>query len=75
MMDLSGINDENLYKLIKLEAYNGYSWFTEISIYSPGLSFGELALHNDNPRAATIKTQNYCVLAMLHKDDYNRIIR
>jgi CRP-like cAMP-binding protein len=39
------------------------------------MSFGELALHSDKPRAATIQCKQDCAVAVLHKDDYNRIIK
>jgi CRP-like cAMP-binding protein len=34
-----------------------------------------LALHNDAPRAANVIAKEDCVLAVLHKDEYNRVIR
>ena len=40
-----------------------------------GEGFGDLALINDKPRAATIMTTEPCEFARIEKDDYNRILR
>ncbi|KAJ3124421.1 Guanine nucleotide exchange factor lte1 [Nowakowskiella sp. JEL0407] len=42
---------------------------------SKGEGFGELALVNDAPRAATILTTSECYLLRVEKADYNRILR
>ena len=74
-IDFHGVNDQNLDKLIKLEAYKGYNWFVEVNQFKAGMSFGELALVSDKPRAATIRAKEDCILAVMHKDDYNKMIR
>ena len=40
-----------------------------------GDSFGELALINHEPRAATIKCISSCYLAVLSKEDYAKVLR
>jgi CRP-like cAMP-binding protein len=40
-----------------------------------GAFFGELALMNDKPRAATIATAVGCVFATLDKADFKRIMQ
>lgn len=39
------------------------------------MSFGELALQSDNPRAATVTCMENCTFAILNKNDYKRIIK
>ena len=45
---------------------------TSLSI---GSAFGELALLNNQPRAATIRAHTDLTLAVLQKDDYDRILK
>eukprot|EP00002_Diphylleia_rotans_P025892 TRINITY_DN5140_c0_g1_i3.p1 TRINITY_DN5140_c0_g1~~TRINITY_DN5140_c0_g1_i3.p1 ORF type:complete len:811 (+),score=210.26 TRINITY_DN5140_c0_g1_i3:183-2615(+) len=40
-----------------------------------GLGFGELALLNDNPRAATIRTADVSEFLIVEKKDYQRILK
>lgn len=40
--------------VLALQKYQKYKWFQEIVRLNEGQSFGELALLNDRPRAATI---------------------
>lgn len=73
---------ENVLKLKKtdvekIEAYNkfiNFNWFNEVKILNSGKSFGELALMNDKPRAATIHTLSECYFAVLGRDDYQRFL-
>lgn len=37
--------------------------------------FGDLALVNDEPRAATILTCNHCQLVYIDRSDFNRIVK
>ena len=41
---------------------------------TPGMSFGELALIKDQPRAASILCNTDCHFAVLSKEDYMNII-
>ena len=40
-----------------------------------GDSFGEFALINDSPRSATVTALNKSELAILHRNDYEKIIK
>jgi CRP-like cAMP-binding protein len=55
---------ENFHKLSRLH------WFIEIKVIGPGSSFGEQALINDKPRAATITTLDECYFAVLGREFY-----
>ena len=57
------------------EKYQKYQWFIEITKLEEGKSFGELALINDRPRAATIMGLTDCHLATLDKQDYLRVFK
>nr|KAJ3422491.1 Cation transport regulator-like protein 2 [Polyrhizophydium stewartii] len=46
-----------------------------VATLNAGSGFGDLALVNDKPRAATILTAAYCELVSVEKADYNRIIK
>ena len=48
--------------------------FTACELYE-GESFGELALANSEPRAATIISIQPCEFLVIEKDDYNVILR
>lgn len=47
---------------------------TEVKISKAGDYFGELALIDNKPRAATIKTLEESYFAVLEKQYYNRIL-
>ena len=40
-----------------------------------GKSFGELALINDAPRAATIKCKTNCLFATIGRADYEKVLK
>lgn len=61
--------------LAKLEQYEKYEWFVEVTQLQEGQSFGELALLNDAPRAATIFCLSNCYFATLDKSEYLRVLR
>jgi CRP-like cAMP-binding protein len=46
-----------------------------VKVLTAGEGFGDLALINDKPRAATIMTREYTELVRIEKDDYNRTLR
>ena len=50
-MKLTG---EEKHNLEKIEEYQQMTWFLDVVKLCSGKSFGELALINDAPRAATI---------------------
>jgi CRP-like cAMP-binding protein len=47
---------------------------TKVHSYKSGSSFGELALRNDKPRAATIITTAECHFATLSRTDFNKCL-
>lgn len=50
-------------------------WLIDVKTMKSGDSFGELALLNNNPRAATIKCETECSFAVIHKVDYDNFIK
>ena len=61
---------EEKSKIKRLKMYNEYEWFVEISKLSYSSAFGELALINDAPRAATVRCVTDCYFAVLGRVDY-----
>jgi CRP-like cAMP-binding protein len=53
--------------LEEIEALEDLQWFIEVSKLKSGDTFGELALLNDKPRAATITCITDCHFAILGK--------
>lgn len=51
------------------------SHMVQAAMLGPGAAFGELALINNQPRAATIRANTALTLAVLQKDDYDRILK
>lgn len=60
--------------LDEIEAFEEYQWFVEVSKLKSGDCFGELALIDDKPRAATITCITDCQFATLGDVDYNRVL-
>ena len=58
-----------------LKEYETYEWFVEVAQLTEGQSFGELALLNNAPRAATIFCLSDCYFATLDKEDYVRVLK
>ena len=71
-MELSPEDKKNLDDLDK---YDNYQWFVEITKYTPGQSFGELALLEEKgTRNATIHCICNCYFATLSRHDYIRLL-
>jgi hypothetical protein len=70
-MKLTG---EDRYQLDQLENYDSMAWFLDVVKLCSGKSFGELALINDAPRAATIQCVTNCLFATLGRKDYQKIL-
>ena len=67
-------SQSEIENLEKIEDYSkNYEWFIKISRLLSGASFGELALINDQPRAATIQCLSDVNVAVLSKNDYQRV--
>lgn len=47
---------------------------SKVASLPAGASFGETALEGDVPRSATVKCEEACWLAVLHRNDYKRIM-
>ena len=48
---------------------------TELDRISAGDHFGEMALFEEIPRTATIRTVQPCRMLMLHKQEFNEMVR
>lgn len=48
---------------------------SHLLVYKPGMSFGELALLYNAPRAATIKANEHSVLYSLDRETFNHIVK
>eukprot|EP00927_Polykrikos_kofoidii_P043783 TRINITY_DN37879_c0_g1_i1.p1 TRINITY_DN37879_c0_g1~~TRINITY_DN37879_c0_g1_i1.p1 ORF type:complete len:1397 (-),score=198.30 TRINITY_DN37879_c0_g1_i1:115-4281(-) len=48
---------------------------TEVAILHVGKIFGEIALHVDGPRTASVLTKTDCVLAVLSRNDYKATLQ
>ncbi|CAG9330359.1 unnamed protein product [Blepharisma stoltei] len=46
----------------------------EVGGINPGQAFGELSLISDKPRAATITAKEHCILAVLCKQDFKKVL-
>lgn len=71
-MDLTKLEAHNL---ALIESYQTYKWFVEVKIMKTGESFGELALKNNAPRAATIRCETKCYFAVIHRTDYDKFLK
>jgi CRP-like cAMP-binding protein len=48
------LTKEEYFNLEQIEKYKRKQWLIDVKVMKAGESFGELALKNDAPRAATI---------------------
>jgi CRP-like cAMP-binding protein len=74
MKDL-GLNDKDRHKLRIFEELDANVWFVEVKHLNTGQSFGELALNNNAPRAATITSVTDCYFACVSRADYQRVFK
>ena len=61
-------------KTMQLNKYRRFNWFVEVLTLTSGHSFGELALINNAPRQATIKTLSKCSFVTISRKDYSRVL-
>ena len=59
---------------MQLNKYKKFHWFVEALTLTSGHSFGELALINNEPRQATIKTLTKCTFVTVSRKDYSRVL-
>lgn len=71
-MSLSKVEVQNLNKIKK---YDQWKWFVDVKTMLEGETFGELALINNDPRAATIYCETDSYFGVIHKNDYDRFLR
>ncbi len=69
-----GLGIKDIRKIEDWERFNNLNWFSEVARLDSGKSFGELALIDDAPRAATIKTTKECYFAVVEKEDYDKVL-
>ena len=71
---IMSLTPTDLANYILLLKYRKLTWFVEVITLSPGQSFGELALQNDQPRAATIETLKDSTFAIIGRKDYEKVL-
>lgn len=68
------LNQQDLINVTQIQKYQDFQWFVEVKKLAEGGSFGELALLNDKPRAATIQCLTNCEFAVINRQDYQNIL-
>lgn len=63
------------YERVMMSEKNQVSWMTEVAKFSAGDSFGELALINDDKRAATVSCLTNCNFAVINRENYQRVLK
>ena len=74
---VGGLTQKILTKLEKIftaQKSPEFDWFAEVSRISFGKSFGEKALLEDAPRAATITALTDCYYAVIGREDYKKCL-
>ena len=61
-------------ELVRLKKKLDEKLLIEIISLKQGMSFGELALNNNQPRAATIVCKTHCHFAVMSKADYQKCL-
>lgn len=69
------LSKTDLRNLDDLETYEELEWMVEVSLLATGANFGELALINNEPRAATIQCLSNCYFAVLSRENYAKTLR
>lgn len=64
------LTPEEQLKWDRFVELDSVKWFITVAHLQTGNTFGELALINDAPRAATIKCMSNCYFATIEKSDY-----
>lgn len=67
-------NFENMNPVQKLEYWEQEPDLIEVVRLYKGMSFGELALIDNKPRAATIKCESDCIFATMERSDYTKTL-
>ena len=68
------LNNVACESLLFLSKNQRTEWFVEVLQLQQGQSFGELALLNNKPRAATVKTLTDCIFAVIGRTEYQRVL-
>ena len=71
-MKLKPYDTENL---TQFEKYKLLDWFVVVHNLKEGSTFGELALINDEPRAASVRCHGECYFATLCKSEYEKFLK
>ena len=74
MCDHLKLSNEDLNNIEHLNKCKKVEWFVNVLDLDEGKAFGELALLNDGPRAATVKTTRDSNFAILDKRDFKKIL-
>lgn len=60
--------------LVALKKFEGDNEAKEVKKYERGDFFGELALKNNAPRAASVKSESDCKLVVLDRYSFKRLL-
>lgn len=69
------LTPEEKKNLSQIKRFLRFEWFTEACVLKEGQTFGELALTNNAPRAASVLSITDCELAAISRDDYEKVIK